>query len=93
MISTSEGVMPLPFPQLSNRNSNQARIPLTEFESLLDALEAAALPRIHPNTLKKMARRGEIDARRIGRCWRFRSSDLNEWLWRQERGGYRPRVL
>jgi len=34
-----------------------------------------------------MARRWEIDARRIGRCRRFRSSDLNEWLRRQERRG------
>jgi excisionase family DNA binding protein len=85
--------MPFPFPQLSNQRSYSPRIPLTEFEPLLDAVEAAALLRIHPNTLKKMARRGEIEARRIGRCWRFRTSDLNEWLWHQERGGYRPRAL
>jgi excisionase family DNA binding protein len=93
MISTLEVVMALPFTPLSNQRNNQPRIPLTEFEPLLDSIEAAALLRIHPNTLKKMARRGEIEARRIGRCWRFRNSDLNEWLWRQERGGYRPRVL
>jgi len=93
MISTLEVVMALPFPPLSNQRSNQPRIPLTEFEPLLDAVEAAALLRIHPNTLKKMARLGEIDARRVGRRWRFRTSDLNEWLWRQERGGYRPRAL
>ena len=54
--------MALPFPQLSNQRSNQSRIPLTEFEPLLDSVEAAALLRIHPNTLKKMARRGEIEA-------------------------------
>jgi len=85
--------MALPFPQLSNQRDSPPRIAITEFEPLLDAIEAAALLRIHPNTLKKMARRGEIEARRIGRCWRFRTSDLNEWLWRQERGGYRPRAL
>ena len=85
--------MPLPFPPLSNQRGNPPQIPLTEFEPLLDSIEAAALLRIHPNTLKKMARRGEIDARRVGRRWRFRTSDLNEWLWRQERGGCRPRVL
>jgi excisionase family DNA binding protein len=93
MISTLEVVMALPFPQLSNQRSSPSRIALTDFEPLLDSVEAAALLRIHPNTLKKMARRGEIEARRIGRCWRFRTSDLNEWLWRQERGGYRPRAL
>ena len=86
MISTLEVAMALPFTPLSNQRNDQPRIPLTEFEPLLDSIEAAALLRIHPNTLKKMARR-------IGRCWRFRTSDLNEWLWRQERGGYRPRVL
>jgi len=93
MISTLEVAMALPFPPLASSKSSPLRVPITEFEPLLDAIEAAALLRIHPNTLKKMARRGEIDARRIGRCWRFRTSDLNEWLWRQERGGYLPRVL
>ena len=85
--------MTLPFPQLSNQRNSPPRIAITEFEPLLDAVEAAALLRIHPNTLKKMARRGEIEAHRIERCWRFRTSDLNEWLWRQERGCYRPRGL
>jgi excisionase family DNA binding protein len=93
MISTLEVAMALPLPPLASSKSHPLRVAVTEFEPLLDAIEAAALLRIHPNTLKKMARRGEIDARRIGRCWRFRTSDLNEWLWRQERGGYRPRVL
>jgi excisionase family DNA binding protein len=49
---------------------------------LLDPIEAAALLRMHPKTLKKKARLGEIPGRHVGKYWRFRLSDLNEWLLR-----------
>ena len=32
-----------------------------------------------------MARRGQILGHHVCKVWRFRVSDLNEWLWRQER--------
>jgi excisionase family DNA binding protein len=50
------------------------------FEPLLDSEEAAAPLKIHPKTLQKMARNGEISAIHIGKLWRFRVSALNEWL-------------
>jgi len=50
------------------------------FEPLLDSAEAAALLKIHPKTLQKMARNGEIVAIQIGKLWRFRASALNDWL-------------
>lgn len=50
------------------------------FEQLLDSDEAAALLRIHPKTLQKMARTGEIAGVQIGKLWRFRASVLNDWL-------------
>ena len=50
------------------------------FEPLLDSEEAAALLKIHPKTLQKLARNGEISAIHIGKLWRFRASALNEWL-------------
>ena len=50
------------------------------FEQLLDSKEAAALLKIHPNTLKKLARSGEISAIQIGKLWRFRASALDEWV-------------
>lgn len=50
------------------------------FEPLLDSEEAAALLKIHPKTLQKMAREGEITAIQVGRLWRFRASALNQWL-------------
>lgn len=50
------------------------------FEPLLDSEEAAALLRIHPKTLQRMARNGEIVATQIGKLWRFRASELELWL-------------
>jgi excisionase family DNA binding protein len=67
--------------------SENPRIPLgsaTEFDSLfeplLDSNEAAQLLKIHPKTLQRMARRGEIPGVQIGKLWRFRRSELNEWM-------------
>ena len=92
MISTLEVVMTHSFPRNSKDPANLVRFPINDFEPLLDSTEAAALLRVHPKTLKKMARLGEIQACRVRRFWRFRASDLNEWLWRQERGGYGSRT-
>ena len=50
------------------------------FEQLLDSDEAAALLKIHPKTLQKMARNGVITGVQVGRLWRFRASVLNDWL-------------
>jgi excisionase family DNA binding protein len=50
------------------------------FEPLLDSEEAAALLKIHPKTLQKLARDGEIAAIHIGKLWRFRASALNDWI-------------
>lgn len=84
--------MTYPFPSRSTQNTAQPRFPVTDFEPLLDSVEAAALLRIHPKTLQKMARRRVIQGRHIGKCWRFRVSDLNDWLWRQEQDGDGPRA-
>jgi excisionase family DNA binding protein len=55
------------------------------FEPLLDSAEAASLLRIHPKTLQRMARNGEIAGIQIGRLWRFRASVLDSWLNRTRR--------
>jgi len=36
--------------------------------------------KIHPKTLQRLARNGEITALQIGKLWRFRASNLNEWM-------------
>jgi len=85
--------MTFPLSSRSTQISTRSRFPVIEFEPLLDAIEAAALLRMHPNTLKKKARLGEIPGRHVGKYWRFRVSDLNDWLWREDRAGNGPRVL
>lgn len=52
----------------------------SRFEPLLDSDEAAALLKIHPKTLQRMARRGEVPAIQIGKLWRFRASELDAWM-------------
>ena len=47
-------------------------------EPLIDTEEAAALLQIHPRTLQRMARRGEVRGYQLGKLWRFRASDLLE---------------
>jgi excisionase family DNA binding protein len=79
--------MAYPFPPRSIQVPSQSRFDVAEFEPLLDSNEAAALLRIHPKTLQKLARRGEIKGSHKGKPWRFRVSDLNEWLWHEERAG------
>jgi excisionase family DNA binding protein len=48
-----------------------------------NSCEAAQYLRIHPRTLTRMARRGEIPSIQIGRLWRFRRLDLDDWLTRK----------
>ena len=85
--------MTFPLSSRSTQIAAQSRFPVIEFEPLLDAIEAAALLRMHPKTLKKKARLGEIPGRHIGKFWRFRVSDLNDWVWRQGQGNCGPRVV
>lgn len=79
--------MTFPFFSRSTQISNPSRSTVIDFEPLLDASEAAALLRMHPNTLRMKARLGEIPGRHIGKYWRFRVSDLNDWVRHQERRG------
>ena len=64
-------------PRIPPRNTVEFE---THFEPLLDSDEAAALLKIHPKTLQRMARNGEITGIHIGKLWRFRASDLQNWI-------------
>lgn len=64
-------------PKIPTRGTNDYDAP---FEPLLDSDEAAALLKIHPKTLQRMARNGEIAGIQIGKLWRFRASDLDHWI-------------
>ena len=50
------------------------------FEPLLSPGQAAALLLVHPKTLVRMARSGEVPALRMGKHWRFRASLLNAYV-------------
>jgi excisionase family DNA binding protein len=65
---------------LASKPPHRSEIHEMAFEQLLDSDQAAALLKIHPKTLQKMARNGEITGVQIGKLWRFRASVLNTWL-------------
>jgi excisionase family DNA binding protein len=67
--------------QLSESTASLA-VPCPEqFEPLLDVNEAAELlGGIHPKTLMRRARAGEVPAYQISRSWFFRASELDKWL-------------
>ncbi len=49
-------------------------------EPLLDSNEAAKFLGIHPRTLQRMVRRGQISGVQVGKLWRFLPSTLAEWI-------------
>jgi len=48
-----------------------------EFEPLMSEIDAGKLLGLHPKTVQRLARKGELPAIRVGRYWRFRASRLN----------------
>jgi excisionase family DNA binding protein len=75
--------MTRPFPPVSSHLEVNGRFGVSEFEPLLTSEQAAELLQIHHKTLQKLARRGEIHGTHVGKLWRFRASDLNDWLHKQ----------
>ena len=49
-------------------------------EPLVDANRAAELLKLHPKTVKRMAKLGILPGIKIGRVWRFRESALDAWM-------------
>jgi len=46
----------------------------------LDVHQAAAEAKCHPDTLRKMAKAGEVPATKIGRAWVFPAHLLQQWI-------------
>ncbi|HTF66294.1 MAG TPA: helix-turn-helix domain-containing protein [Edaphobacter sp.] len=61
-------------------NSRNSPDSTSVFEPLFDSVEAAQLVRIHPKTVVRMARSGQINGIRFGKLWRFRLSDLQRYV-------------
>jgi excisionase family DNA binding protein len=49
-------------------------------EPVWDCAEAAQFLRLHPKTVKRMVRRGQIPGCQLGKRWYFRPSDLDALL-------------
>jgi excisionase family DNA binding protein len=54
-------------------------------ETLMDAAEAGRFLKMHPVTVRTLAKAGRIPGTQIGHAWRFRMSRLVAWLDEQER--------
>lgn len=68
-------------PETSRKPLQRVGATSLPFEPLLDDARAARfLGGIHPKTLQRMARKGDVPAYRVGRFWRYRASELNDWL-------------
>lgn len=50
------------------------------FEPLLDSQQAGELMRLHPESVKRLARTGAIVAAKMGGVWRFRVSELEAYM-------------
>jgi excisionase family DNA binding protein len=60
------------------------------FEPLIDSATAAQLLKIHRKTLERLALRGTIPGHKIGKFWRFRPSELDDWLRSRVNSGRQP---
>jgi excisionase family DNA binding protein len=53
----------------------------SQYEPLLNDAEAAKfLGGLRSKSVQRMARRGEIPHYRVGKYYRYRASELNQWL-------------
>jgi excisionase family DNA binding protein len=62
-------------------------------QSVLNIREAAEFLRAHEQTIRRLARRGEIPAFKVGADWRFHEAALVRWLEEQQSGGSGRSVL
>jgi excisionase family DNA binding protein len=49
-------------------------------QPLLNSNQAAQFLGVHPRTLQRMVRRGEINGVRVGKLWRFVPSSIRDWV-------------
>jgi len=68
------------FERESHRSKLLCRQAFDPIEPVWDCIEAARFLRLHPKTVKRLARLGQIPGCRLGRRWFFRPSDLDAML-------------
>lgn len=47
--------------------------------------ETSKLLKVHPNTVRRLVKRGELPAKKVGTLWRFSRRAVMEWL--EKNGG------
>jgi len=76
--------MPVPNPgPLAAENPDLESGP---FGATLVAVEVAKHLRVHPSTVYKMAKRGDLPGFKIGSDWRFDRAQFDEWIRSRLRG-------
>jgi len=53
------------------------------YSAFLTTEEVLSCLKVNPRTIYRLIKTGELPAIRIGRQWRFRRADLEEWIDRQ----------
>ena len=62
-----------------------------QFEPLLNDVQASQfLGGLHPKTVQRMARRGDLPHYRVGKYYRYRASELSAWLVLHSSGQINP---
>ena len=51
--------------------------------AFLTTADVLSCLKVDPRTIYRLIKTGELPAVRLGRQWRFRRDDLNEWIDRQ----------
>ena len=62
-------------------------------DDILKAQDAANLLGAHIETIRRMARKGDLPAFKVGKDWRFRRTDLLKWIKQRSNLRKMPRVL
>ena len=60
---------------MSKRKTTQA-----DPDDMMTVKEAARWLRVHEDTVRRNLKRGLLPGRRIGRLWRMRRADVEDWM-------------
>lgn len=62
------------------QNSKTETTEVGTIDKLLTVTEVADLLRLKPSTIRLMAKRNNIPSVKVGRCWRFKRSEILKYL-------------
>jgi excisionase family DNA binding protein len=66
--------------EVVERSKLKMIVPMSSKNQVLTALELAQYLRIHPTTVYKLAKRGDLPAFKVGGDWRFNRASIEKWL-------------